>query len=272
MPALESIQLHVFCDASQKAYGAAVCVRTKLMDGRLINRLLCSKSRVAPLKKQTIPRLELCSALFGATLMKKVKNNINHDVATYYWTDSEIVLFWINSSSARHQKFIANKINAIQEISLHNQWRHVRSKNNPADLLSRSIKPAQLLGNNLWLYGPLFLHGSESNWPGEFYKTPCIDPVNPEWKQTTREVAVISTNYDIHWIDRINHTNSFRTLLHTVGYMLLFVNRARRTNLSNITTALSPKELELSLRHIVKYIQQSELREELNQIERSQTV
>ncbi|XP_037930661.1 uncharacterized protein LOC119665511 [Teleopsis dalmanni] len=272
MPALESIQLHVFCDASQKAYGAAVYVRAKLMDGRLINRLLCSKSRVAPLKKQTIPRLELCSALLGATLMKKVKNNINHDVATYYWTDSEIVLFWINSSSARHQQFIANRINAIQEISLPNQWRHVRSKDNPADSLSRGIKPAQLLENNLWLYGPLFLHGSESNWPGEFNKTLCIDPVNPEWKQTTREVALISTDYDIHWIDRINHRNSFRTLLHTVGYMLRFVNRARRTNLSNITMALSPMELELSLRHIVKYIQQSELKEELNQLERNQTV
>ncbi|XP_036343691.1 uncharacterized protein LOC118752950 [Rhagoletis pomonella] len=95
------IQIHVFSDASEKAYGAAIYIRSELDEGRVQVRLLCAKSRVASLKRQTIPRLELCASVLGAQLTARVKPDLKlDDVATYFWTDSQIVLAWINSCSA----------------------------------------------------------------------------------------------------------------------------------------------------------------------------
>ncbi|XP_017465034.1 PREDICTED: uncharacterized protein LOC108358305 [Rhagoletis zephyria] len=87
------IQIHVFSDASEKAYGAAIYIRSELDEGRVQVRLLCAKSRVAPLKLQTIPRLELCTSVLGTQLTTRVKSDLKlDDVATYFWTDSQIVL------------------------------------------------------------------------------------------------------------------------------------------------------------------------------------
>ncbi|KAL0832417.1 hypothetical protein ABMA28_000654 [Loxostege sticticalis] len=64
--------LHIFCDASQKAYGACAYTRTVNRDGIIEVRLLCAKSRVAPLKRLTMPKLELCGALIASRLYQKI--------------------------------------------------------------------------------------------------------------------------------------------------------------------------------------------------------
>ncbi|XP_058988017.1 uncharacterized protein LOC131807010 [Musca domestica] len=71
-----NIQLHVFADASERAFGAAIYIRFIGKDGRVVVRLICAKSRVAPLKKQTLPRLELCAAVVAAQLATRVKNDL----------------------------------------------------------------------------------------------------------------------------------------------------------------------------------------------------
>ncbi|XP_037961012.1 uncharacterized protein LOC119690089 [Teleopsis dalmanni] len=258
-----SVQLHAFCDASEKAYGAAIYIRATLKDGRLINRLLCSKSRVAPIKKQTIPRLELCAALLGATLMNRVKGDLNYKTESYYWTDSEIVLYWINSLPAKHQQIVANRTAAIQDLSAPSQWRHVSSRLNPADTLSRGIKPSQLQTHNLWFYGPMFLHGREDMWPEEFNKALCNQPDNAELKETSQKVMLTATEDDTEWIYKVNHRNSFNTFLHIVGYVLRFIRRIKRLQFNNHTNDLHPEELEESLSYIVKCIQAVEFKEEV---------
>ncbi|XP_075157157.1 uncharacterized protein LOC142230391 [Haematobia irritans] len=167
----QHIQMHVFVDASEKAYGAAIYIRSKLPNKTIIARLLCAKSRVAPLQKVSLPRLELCAALLGAELANKTKNELRYeDKQLFFWSDSEIVLHWINSASSSLKTFVANRISKIQDLTINSPWRHVDSKNNPADLISRGLKPEQLPECNMWFYGPLFLHGNEDSWPKEFAK------------------------------------------------------------------------------------------------------
>jgi len=98
----EQIELHGFCDASQEAYNACIYVRTKDKgsDGGFYSRLLCSRSRVTPLKGSTIPRLELCGALVLAQLAVKVAMAWSCDVKCFHlWTDFTVVLGWVNSHS-----------------------------------------------------------------------------------------------------------------------------------------------------------------------------
>ncbi|XP_037942526.1 uncharacterized protein LOC119675399 [Teleopsis dalmanni] len=154
-----STQLHIFADASEKAFGAAAYVRAILKDGRIIVRLLCAKSRVAPLKKQTLPRLELSAAVLAAELSVRVKSDLQEkDQPVFLWTDSEIVLSWINSQSSSFQTFVANRVARIQTLTLSEQWRHVRSKDNPADVLSIGLPARALSICVLWFQGPFFLH------------------------------------------------------------------------------------------------------------------
>ncbi|XP_015437886.1 PREDICTED: uncharacterized protein LOC107193025, partial [Dufourea novaeangliae] len=148
---LAQVELHGFADASEKAYGACVYLRSPTKSGKWEARLLCSKSRVAPLKSVTLPRLELCGALLLAQLVHKVQSALNLPVEReYYWSDSSITLAWIASVSSRWNTFVANRVSQIQHLSKIDNWRHVSSKDNPADIISRGLNPMSLKDNNLW--------------------------------------------------------------------------------------------------------------------------
>ncbi|GFY34122.1 integrase catalytic domain-containing protein [Trichonephila clavipes] len=95
----DDVELHSFCDASKKAYGAAIYLRTKSRNGISV-KLVTSKSRVTPLNCVTLPRLELLGALVAARLASKVKKivNLKRSCLQYHWTDSKVVLFWIKGA------------------------------------------------------------------------------------------------------------------------------------------------------------------------------
>lgn len=116
------IQLHGFCDASDKGYGACLYIRSNNSRGESQVSLLCSKSRVAPLKKDIIPRLELCGALLLTTLFKKVIESLHLQVnLVTFWTDSEIVLYWLHSHpstqiESRKYKITQTLINGVMFV------------------------------------------------------------------------------------------------------------------------------------------------------------
>lgn len=75
-----SLQLHIFSDASESAYGACIYMRSVDAHGEVLVRLLTAKSRIAPIKPTTIPRLELCAALSGSRLYEKVRSSLRLDI------------------------------------------------------------------------------------------------------------------------------------------------------------------------------------------------
>lgn len=153
------IELHGFADASQKAFGAVVYIRSINSSGSH-SRIFFSKSKVAPIKTQTIPRLELCAAVLLSEIMDKVqtalKDLLNFDIIRL-WSDSQVVLHWIASPPTKWLPFVANRVAKIQKMSNNCYWDYVNTKHNPADLISRGITPSDLKQSSLWWEGPEWL-------------------------------------------------------------------------------------------------------------------
>ena len=132
------VQLHGFCDASEAGYGACIYVRSQTPNGSHETVLLCSKSRVAPTKTRTIPRLELCAMQLLSNLYEQVIGAINIKFdAVHLWSDSSIALNWARAEPCTLKVFVANRVMDVQSKTETSQWNHVRSHDNPADALSR---------------------------------------------------------------------------------------------------------------------------------------
>ncbi|XP_035232515.1 uncharacterized protein LOC118204289, partial [Stegodyphus dumicola] len=149
------ISLIGYADASEAAYGAVVYLICVDEDHGSSSHLLASKSRVAPLKTLSIPRLELCACLLLAHLISKVSNSLKmHLDDIILCTDSTIALSWLKTSPHLLKTFVANRVSKIQRLVEPRHWKHVSSANNPADLISRGAYPHELVTSSLWWNGP----------------------------------------------------------------------------------------------------------------------
>ncbi|OXA42254.1 uncharacterized protein LOC110859464 [Folsomia candida] len=149
-----------FSDASERAYSAVVYF-CAYQEDKISTSLITSKTRVAPVKTVSLPRLELCGALLLSELMSSVQSALRiplHSVTA--WTDSSVTLSWIKSHPSRWKTFVANRLTKIQALVPPERWGHVRSEDNPADCASRGISSSKLINHSLWWKGPHWLkHG-----------------------------------------------------------------------------------------------------------------
>jgi len=153
LPDMKEVEyrLHHFSDASNTAYGVVTYLRAVSCSGIVNCSLLMAKSRLAPIKTQTMPKLELMAATLAVKVDQMIQRELDLPLAkSVFWTDSTIVLQYIRNEQRRFHTFVANRIAVIRDASLPQQWRHVTAEENAADDVSRGLNADDLIGRLRW--------------------------------------------------------------------------------------------------------------------------
>ena len=253
-----SNQLHGFADASQKAYCAMVYLVT---EQRTFTKLLSAKTRVAPLKPLSIPRLELMSARVLATLMDTVKNALSPQIQfdkVKYWLDSKTALFWIYNNGEWKQ-FVQHRVNEILSLTSKEDWAHVAGTDNPADLGSRGVSATLLKNSRLWWEGPTWLCEDESKWP-KF--SPSVDSADIEVERRKNATSLFTTNTDrvgVCSIVDVERHGTLGKLLRVTAFVLRFINNLRGRSMNKVLNIgnLSTEEIEAAEHVWIKVVQKA---------------
>ena len=181
------IELHAFGDASPKAFGSSVYVRVQDLTGQVKTALLMAKSCVAPVKKISLPRLELLAAIVNSRLLHFIVDSLNNLKISRVlcWTDSSITLYWIQRPNAPWKPFIANRVSEITTMWEPSLWRHCPGETNPGDATTRGQNILKLVDNNLWWNGPSWLKMPQESWP----VNPSLEPSKAKAEEERKKVV-----------------------------------------------------------------------------------
>lgn len=150
--------IYMFYDASERAYGSLAHLRTEDPSGKVEVAFLVARSRVAPRKQQSIPHSDLCAALKGVQLAKVLWMELSLPICqTIFWSDSTMVLTWLQSDSCQFKVFVSMRVAEIQDLTDRDAWRYVDTSSNPADDITCGKTLAELGKQSLWYQGPSLL-------------------------------------------------------------------------------------------------------------------
>ena len=261
--------LHGFADASKRAYCATVYLVYETEEG-IFSSLVCAKTRVAPLKELTIPRLELMSARILASLMDTVYKALQPQVkidSCRYWLDSKTALYWINNAGLWRQ-FVQHRVNEILGLSSKENWGHCAGVCNPADLGSRGVSASTLKNSRLWWEGPFWLFLGREQWPDN--SNELIEQskeVGEEMKNTTAVLAVVEDKraLGISKIFDIKRFSSLNKLLRSTCWVLRFIDslKSKGGPRENNDRHLRSEEISKAERLWIEEVQK-EMRSEAN--------
>lgn len=206
-----TVSIQTFVDASENAMAATVYLRIQKGDAIHVS-LVAAKSKNAPTKKTSIPRLELQAAVIGARLAQSIKRTLTIPIDSMsYWSDNRAVLSWIRSRNVKLTPFVAFRVSEIHELTNVQQWRWVPTEDNVADEGTKYSDPPELQSNARWYTGPAFLCLDESNWPVQ----PTV---------TNEELVMIHTTQE-PLLD-FGRYSSWLRLLRTTAYLYRFISQA----------------------------------------------
>ncbi|GFV03737.1 RNA-directed DNA polymerase from mobile element jockey [Trichonephila clavipes] len=256
------IVLQGFADASEVAYGAVVYLQCFLHNGAAKVSILASKSRVAPIRVISIPRLELCACVLLAQLVKKIRSTLRLSISNIVLhTDLSIALSWLNTPANRLKTFVANRVSKVQKLTEGFQWNHVPSVLNPADLVSRVLHPCDLPNLRLWWHGPQFfekgkLSSEETSLPSvkeceyskELKTGSSSDIITSSVCVSTNCVSSISSTL-------LRKSNSYMKIVRIFSYVLRFSNNVNKRKLT-LSGPLSATDIDQAETKLIRMVQE----------------
>ena len=255
-----SVQLHGFSDASEQAYAGVVYLRMIDSTGNIHTSLVMSKTKVAPIKRLTIPRLELCGAQLLAQILYHCKEVFSTPLKDVFaWTNSTIVLNWLVGNPRRFKIYVSNRVSTIVELISPDRLNHVSGLENPADCASRGLFPSELLDFALWWDGPKWLRLSQDKWP----KQCSLPPNHPS--QESGEVCLCTTAVAEQPVLSLDRFSSFTRLLRVTAWSMRFTHncRARERNLTRTIGPLSVIELNRARSYWISLSQRAHFTKEV---------
>ncbi|GFX77200.1 integrase catalytic domain-containing protein [Trichonephila clavipes] len=242
-------ELHVFVDASKGSYARCVFARS-IVDSRVSVILIRAKSRVAPLKLLSIPRLELMACCVGARLVNSILKALNMpDLKVTLWSDSTTALWWIKEYE-NWLVFVANRVKEIRQLTQIQSWKYVPGNMNITNLLSRGCYPRQML-NSKWWEGPSWLKQNSEYWPdGEISCEP--QEVNVERKKTKNANVDLANDAPPLLICNVS---DYDKIIRVFAWILRFVNNCRKDYNKCKEHELSVAEIENSEKQLIRLTQ-----------------
>lgn len=270
------IEVHGFSDASQKAYSGAVYVKSIDGDDVHVN-LLFAKTKVAPLKQISLPRLELMAAVLLAKMVNHLQSISGFQNASYFfWSDSQISLAWIKDEPHKRAVFVANRVTEIQSLTSPMDWRYVESKKNPADLGTRGVLVNEIIDLDLWWHGPEFIRTFKVGNDCENFSEITL-PVEDDKKQKSlksesvvhaflsrrrTKLHEVSSNLMEFSFECLNKFSTLNKLVRVIAYCL----RIRKQNRLDHMFIL-PTEYERALITLLRIVQNESYPDEVQDIQ-----
>ena len=223
------VELIVFSDASEEAFGAVAYTRCKNDDGTFEVRFIAAKSRVSPLKCLTIPRLELQAAVLASRLYASVAKETSTEFArAIFLSDSVIVLSWIRGQSRQFKPFVSNRVAEIQSQTDPSDWRHIPGEFNIADKISRGVRVQDLQGS--WRDGPEFLREPEEKWPKSL---PKAEEREVDKEKRTEKTVLLMKEPDDHDAIDCSKFSRWRKLIRVTAYVFRFISNLKAKGRAN---------------------------------------
>ncbi|XP_055615173.1 uncharacterized protein LOC129761477 [Toxorhynchites rutilus septentrionalis] len=190
------LEQHIFVNANEEAYAALAYFRIVDSSGVRCS-FVSAKTKVAPLKPHSIPRLELQASVLGAKLSKSVEDNHTLPIVRrVFWSDSSTVLSWLRSDQRKYRQYVAFRVTEILELTQVDEWRWVPSRWNVADEATKWVKGPNISSSSRWFQAPAFMYQEPDTWPQQ---GPCLVEITEElhfekyskWERLVRAIAYV---------------------------------------------------------------------------------
>lgn len=246
-----------FSDASALGYCATIYLRV-INEDLITSNLIIAKTKLAPIKTVSIPRLELCGAHLLARLYHSVFKMFSQYTTLKFeepalFTDASIVLGWLHTPPYKLKVFISNRVSHITDLTSLSCWRHVSSKDNPSDLGSRGSTADKLKESQLWWHGPPWLREHNENWPKSAvdFDLQSLPELKPE------HIIFMTTESEPFIITFISSQSSYNKVLNIIAWIRRFISniKAKSDKLEPCLGPLQLSETKTALVYVLKKLQ-----------------
>ncbi|GBM87286.1 hypothetical protein AVEN_22008-1, partial [Araneus ventricosus] len=245
LPKPDLIEIHGFADASEAAYGAAVYCKSRSRSGEVSIKLIASKSRVSPIKRLTIPKLELCSAVLLAKLVIRVTSALKLDITkTFFMVGFDDCAVLVTKGTV------------------------LPKNDNPADLISRGVDPDRLSESSLWWSGPEFLtHDSypERDIPSTVIQNDFSNELKNSNCSDSKCFSVFSDGVNNFANGLIDLSNNYCKIIRILSYIYMFINNCKNKS-ERKKGPLESGELKVSEVFVLKQVQNEHFVKDVNSL------